>query len=414
MFREINRFGNNFYLDDININKAIFFNNDAGVINVSVPGDRVCLPSLAPRVTIKNFGKIPLTSVKINYQIDGTGPVTTFNWTGNLSRNQTAEVTLPVANLGVPGPHSIRIYTSEPNNVADEDPSNDSQTKNYSVYQITDMPALVTEDFTSTTFPPNGWEVFNPNNDTTWRRNATIGRNAPGSAWVRDFRNNTGVGRFDDLRTPNYRYTGIDSIFLTFNLAHAVRSLPGTTGSRLDTFTVLVSRDCGNTFTTVYKKWGEDLQTVNDPNFQATFQEFFPNANQWRRDSINLGSTLGASEQSVQVIFRFHGNWENNFFLDDINLRTQVLPIKLKTQGYLVLPNPFNTTFGIWHYQQPANLRYINVYNSVGQLVWSRRYSGMADKYIQVDLSNRAAGVYHVQLGYDDANRNTVVQIVKF
>ena len=412
-FRAVNQFGNNMYLDDININKAIFWDYDAGVLSINKPQDRICTNSLAPEVTIKNFGKITLTSVKINYQLDAAGPITTFNWTGSLVRNQTAVVTLPIANLGTTGNHTIRVWTSEPNAQVDQEPANDSQTKPYIIRTVLDMPGQVIEDFTNPTFPPPNWEVINPNGDMTWQRNASVGRNAPGSAWFNDYVNNT-TNRWDDLAMPNYRYSGIDSIFLTFNLAHVTRKLPGTTGALLDTFSVLISKDCGNTFQTVYKKWGEDLQTVNDPNFQSTMLPFTPKTNEWRTDSINLGRWLGSSESSFQVIYRFSGNFENNFYLDDINLRTQILPTKLKTQGYLVLPNPFQTTFGVWHYQQPTNLRYITVYNSVGQLVWSQRYPSGAEKYIQIDLSNRSAGVYHVNLGYDDTNRNTTVPIVKY
>jgi hypothetical protein len=411
-FRTVNRFGNNFFLDDINIDKKIFPNNDAGVIAVNKPLSRVCANSGAPEVVIKNYGKIVLTSVKINYQIDG-GAVTTFNWTGSLARNQVETVTLPVANFGATGNHSINVYTSEPNNVADEDPTNDGMVKAFATFQIYALPGSVTEDFTSSTFPPVNWTVFNPNADLTWQRNSSIGRNSPGSAWFNDYIN-TNVDRFDDLTTPNYSYSAIDSIFLTFNVAHRTRTLPGSTGARLDTLHVLLSRDCGNTFTTVYKKYGEELQTVNDPNFQGSLLSFTPNSNQWRRDSINLGRWLKASEPMVLLAFRVSGNIENNLYLDDINLRTQVLPERLKNDGYLVLPNPFRNTFGVWHYQVPTSLRYINVFNSAGQLVWSKKYPGGGDKYIQIDLSGRAAGTYTVNLGYDETNRNVNVQVVKY
>jgi hypothetical protein len=63
---------------------------------------------------------------------------------------------------------------------------------------------------------------------------------------------------------------------------------------------------------------------------------------------------------------------ENNFYLDDVNIRSQILPARLKNDGYLILPNPFRNTFGVWHYQVPTNLRYVNVYNTVGQLVYSK------------------------------------------
>ena len=173
-FRAINQYGNNMHLDDINIDKKIFFNNDAGVIAVNKPAAKICISSDAPVVVIKNYGKTNLTSVKINYQVDGTGPVTTFNWTGNLARNQTATVTLAIANLGAVGNHSINVFTTLPNNVADQDPTNDALVKPYSVTQIFPLPGSVTEEFTSGTFPPTNWSIVNPNGDITWQRNALI------------------------------------------------------------------------------------------------------------------------------------------------------------------------------------------------------------------------------------------------
>ena len=412
-FRAINQFGNNMHLDDINIDKKTFFNNDAGVIAVNKPANRICTSSDAPVVVIKNYGKINLTSVRINYQVDGTGPVTTFNWTGNLARNQTATVTLATTNLGAVGNHSINVFTTLPNNVTDQDPTNDGLVKPYIVNQVIALPGTVTEEFSSGTFPPTNWSIINPNADITWQRNGSVGNRTTGSAYFNDFANTT-VDRYDDLAMPHYSYSGIDSIFLTFNLAHITKTLPGTTGSRLDTLTVLLSKDCGNTFTTVYKKYGEELQTVNDPNFQISMSNFTPLASQWRRDSVNLGKQLGITEPLFQVVFRFSGNMENNFYLDDVNIRSQILPAKLKNDGYLILPNPFRTTFGVWHYQVPTTLRYVNVYNSAGQLVYSKQFPSGGDKYFQIDLGSKAAGTYTVNLGYDDSNRNVNVQVVKY
>lgn len=412
-FRAINNDGNNMFLDDINIDKKIFQNNDAGVVAVNSPQSRICINSLAPVAVIKNYGKNILTSVKINYQLDGTGAVTTFNWTGNLARNQTATVTLPVANFGPAGNHSINIYTSEPNALADQDPSNDGVLKTFQSLQILSLTGSVTEEFTNTTFPPANWNVYNPDADMTWARNAIVGKKNPGSAWFNDFANNS-IDRIDDLALPNYTYSGIDSIFMTFNLANIAKTPPASTGSRLDTLSVLLSKDCGNTFTTIYKKYGEELQTVINPTVQMRQSEFFPLSNQWRKDSLNLGQWLGGSESLFQLVFRFHGNFENNLFLDDVNVRTEILPERLKKDGYMILPNPFRRSFYVWHYQQPSNLRYINVYNTVGQLVWSRQYDGNADKIIEIDLGTKAAGIYTVSLGYEFSSGNVNVRVVKF
>lgn len=410
-FRQVNNFGNNFHLDDINLSAIVFKNYDAGVIAINKPNLRECVSSGTPEVVIKNYGKIVLTTVKVNYQIDG-GAVTTFTWNGSLPRNGTAVVSLPVANFGALGAHTIKAFTSLPNNVADENTANDTLTKAFTTYPVLPLSGSVVEGFNSTTFPPPGWIIFNPNNDMTWERNANVGKTAPGSAWFNDYNNATN-NRIDDLLMPNFTYSGVDSIFLKFWLSTVTYSYPGTTGIPIDTLSVLLSKDCGNTFTTIYKKWGEELQTVNDPNFPKG-DEFFPLYDyHWRLDSLNLGNWLGSSETQFQVGFRFHGNFENNIFLDDINLRTQILPAKLKTQGYLVLPNPFTSIFAIWHYQTPTNLKYINVYNSAGQLVWSKQYNSNAQRFIMIDLAKYAAGVYNVTLGYNDSNRNVIIPVIK-
>ena len=411
-FRAINRFGNNFFLDDINIDKKSFQNNDAGVVAINKPIFRLCNSSDAPEVIIKNLGKLPLTSVKINYQLDGAGPVVTFNWTGNLLRNQTAVVTFPVASFGAIGSHSIHAFTTLPNNIADQDLSNDGLVKPYTLYSILPLPSSLTEDFTNTIFPPANWEVVNPDADITWERNPTAGKKAAGSAWFNDYVNNS-LDRIDDLRIANYSYSGIDSIFMYFNLAHVTFTPPGTQGADYDTLSVLLSKDCGNTYTTIYKKQGTELETVLNPTNSDRNNPFTPTSNQWRRDSINLGSWLSGSESQFQLSFRFNGNFENNFFLDDVNIRTQILPPLLKSRGYLILPNPFRNSFAVWHYQRPGNLRYINVYSSSGQLVWSKQYPNGADKYIQIDLASRAAGIYTVSLGYF-AKPNVIVKVMKY
>lgn len=412
-FKAINKNGNNFYLDDIALEKKIFPQIDAGIIEIRHPESRLCTNSAVPEVLIKNYGKQPLTSVKINYQLDGTGPVASISWSGTLSRNQTASVQLPAANFGNLGFHSIRIYTSEPNGTTDQDASNDSLEKSVQILPVLTLNGSLSEEFSGSLFPPANWNVYNPDGDMTWSRHATVGKKNPGSAWFNDYNNNT-VDRTDDLALPNLRYSGIDSVFMTFQLASITRALPGASGVRLDTLSVLLSKDCGNTYTTIYKKFGDDLQTVSNATADMHLNEFFPQSSQWRRDSLNLGNWLGSSESLFQLAFRFHGNFENNFFLDDVLVRTEILPERLKNDGYLVLPNPFRNSFTVWHYLPPVNLRYINVYNASGRRVWSRQYSGNADKIIDIDLSSHAAGIYIVNLGYGSPHFIRTIKVLKF
>ena len=83
----------------------------------------------------------------------------------------------------------------------------------------------------------------------------------------------------------------------------------------------------------------------------------------------------------------------------------------MKKQGYLFYPNPFTTQFYIRTYQVPVNLQKAQIFNSVGQLVWSKTYNKDAYTQMPVDLRGAPPGVYVVKLTFTD---KTVVQkIVK-
>jgi hypothetical protein len=93
---------------------------------------------------------------------------------------------------------------------------------------------------------------------------------------------------------------------------------------------------------------------------------------------------------------------------------TSAVPALLKSQGYLVLPNPFRQNFVVWHYHQPTDLRFIRVYNLLGQVMWTQEFKGNADTYITIDLSGKPAGIYFVRMEYLDGTKNFTQQIVKY
>jgi hypothetical protein len=160
----------------------------------------------------------------------------------------------------------------------------------------------------------------------------------------------------------------------------------------------------------VYKKWGEELQTLGTPGVPLT-REFFPTALQWRRDSVNIGSFIDRPDP-FQLYFRVSGNSENNIFIDDVSIIPKKLPAVLKERGYLIFPTLFRESFFIQHYKQPA-LRAVQVFNAIGQLSWSKEYNGDAPTIINVNLQNAPAGVYFLRMIYTDGTQNITQRIVK-
>jgi hypothetical protein len=264
------------------------------------------------------------------------------------------------------------------------------------------------EGFESPVFPPNEWEITQlPVDGITWQRTTSVGRKSTASAYMDNF-DYAANDRTDNLITPLLSYSGADSVFLKFDIAAATYSFPGSTATPLDTLQVLFTTDCGKTFTSIYKKWGNQLQTTGDPNGQ-NFREFFPTVSQWRTDSINLTTLLG-STNNVRFAFRNTTNFENNIYIDNVNFRIKVLPASLKQSGFLINPSPFTNSFAIQSFNV-TDLRAFAVYNSVGQLIKTTTFTGLADNYIEVNMQNQPAGIYVVKLIY--SNRTISQKVVK-
>jgi hypothetical protein len=403
-FRNTNAFGNNIYIDDVNISAICAgCTRDLQVLSIENPKGEVCTTDITPSAIIKNRGAETITAFSIAYQVDN-GTVQTTDVTGiNLVKNDTMSVSLPIASGLATGQHTITVYTFNPVSIigtGDLFTANDTLHKGFGIAGTIAAPLL--EGFESMGFPPTGWVVVNPDAGITWTR-ANVGNNSAGSAYVNNY-NYGFTGRIDELYTPQITYSGVDSVSLSFDVAAA----SFTNASPTDTLEVLVTKDCGNTFTSTYKKWGTNLQTVGI----AQAGEFTPSSNQWRKETIDL--TPVALNGPIQIVFRNTNNNKNNIFIDNVNLKTRILPARLKREGLLVLPNPFRDQFTVWHYLPPTDLRFISVFNATGQIVWNKQFNGNAGKQEIVDLSPWSSGVYIVRLIYADGNHDISVKIVKY
>ena len=203
-----------------------------------------------------------------------------------------------------------------------------------------------------------------------------------------------------------------DSVFVSFDLAYKPGpQYPGSTAFPLDTLEVLVTNDCGVTFTSVWRKFGFELQTVNDPNYTST-APFAPSSKkQWKTNRIYLSPFVRST--NFQLYFVSKGNKQNSIWLDNISITDRTLPARLKEQGYLIYPNPFNNSFLIHHsaVEPPTTLQSVQVFNAAGQRVWDKRYNGNAGRQITIDLSKEAGGVYFLKMMYTD--KTIVERIIK-
>lgn len=410
--RNAGNFGQNIYVDNINIRK--YFGRDLKVTAIPAPDDVVCAAAYTPSATVQNVGYKTITAFRVGYRVNG-GTVASQRYTTTLAPNASTTVTLPAGTFASPGQYSFEAFSFTPvvspaEDSTDQNTANDTLRK--SVSYVATVPAPLAENFENAIFPPGGWGVRNPDQGITWSRNTQYGKGSTSSAYMNNFNYNAN-GRRDDLFTPILTYSGVDSVFLYFDVAASSYSYPGSTRVSLDTLEVLVTKDCGATAKSVYKKWGLDLSTQPDAatNSLPNVSEYAPYADRfWRKEFVDLSSYAGSGP--IQILFRNTENFENNIYVDNVNLSTKTVPARLKQYGYMITPNPFNTSFTIQHYPRPpVDLRGIQVVNSLGQIVWNKSYSGNADAYITVDLGRMASGIYYVKLIYD--NRKVTQKIIK-
>lgn len=76
-------------------------------------------------VSVLNIGSNTVTSMKINWKVNGV-LMTQYAWSGSLSPGDTTQPIKLGNFMASPGDNQIIVYTSFPNNQADQDPTNDT------------------------------------------------------------------------------------------------------------------------------------------------------------------------------------------------------------------------------------------------------------------------------------------------
>ncbi|MFM2155480.1 MAG: hypothetical protein RL516_229 [Bacteroidota bacterium] len=165
------------------------------------------------------------------------------------------------------------------------------------------------------------WSLFDDGEDGiewTLTGNAGAYGQSQNSIYFDNYSNDVS-GKYDEIYTPRFNTSGLQSALLKFDVAYARYSV-----DYYDTLAVLVSSDCGATYQEVYVKGYSDLATSGDT---AAF--YIPGSNQWRTDSIDLSAYLNQGE--LQIVFQNRGHYGNCLYLDNITLKSTsvVLPTAL-------------------------------------------------------------------------------------
>jgi len=342
-------------------------------------------------VVIKNSGTEAISSgLTLSFQVDTQSEVTQ-NYTGAaIQPGATVNFSFTQkANLAAGGIHSVKVSALIAN---DGNLYNNSRTVQVTNAVPFNIPFV--ETFESTTFPPFGWTINNPDGGKTWERKAANGNgSSANAAYVNFFSYSGAVGAKDEMISPVISLINVASCDLTFNVAYRQYA------NETDGLKIYLSTNAGSSFNTtpIYDKSGPALATTT-----LSTSQFTPNAAaQWRLETISLNSFVG---NNIALKFESINAYGNNMFVDDIKvsgtsgIEEDLLASKtVLEQNY---PNPFNPVTSISYELAAANLIRLTVYNSKGELV-KTLFNGMqnAGKHsVEFDGAGLNSGVYFYKL----------------
>lgn len=375
---------------------------DVDLVAVSVPR-RTCGTTVVPRVLLRNVGNMTIHSADLLYMVgSATG---TMSWTGTLFPYQHAWVTLPTVSVAA-GDYTCSVSVSSLNGgIVDTFVSNNTASAPFFVVTSGTLLPL-NEGFEGTAFAPSGW-VRRTSGDIycAWDRDNTVRK--AGVASMTSFNSilmfdNT--GRVDEMESPVLNFGTVSLPQLSFDVAFNYHRytppllLLDTTFA--DTLSVLVSTDCGENYTTVYKKGGSDLATFPAPILNATSVSaafINPTSSNWRNDVIDLSAFAGADEVIVKLSYKSALGGSIN--IDNVSLSDAAVSIKENTIDRIkIFPNPTTNTLQIVY--ENSSITNLLLVDNLGRALINRTYSDPIFSVTE-DISSLPAGIYFVRISCD-------------
>tara|TARA_B100001758_G_scaffold81904_1_gene69620 strand:+ start:21868 stop:23826 length:1959 start_codon:yes stop_codon:yes gene_type:complete len=243
-----------------------------------------------------------------------------------------------------------------------------------------DIPPI-NEGFQSPTLPSN-WSVDNPDGDQTWQVNPNYGYNTSGSILIENSIYSAN-GEYDDLNSPTLNFSNASNINLSFDYAYSLWTNPNLAQNWSDTLIILVSADCGLSWEKVWEEAGTNLVTTT-PIYNEF--EWYPSSNNdWSSASINLDNYTNID--GVIIKFRNVNQYENNLFLDNINISANIsASINEEVKNTIfAYPNPADKSITI-NYSGKKE-----IYNMLGKKILETFNN-------EIDISFLSKGVYVIKV----------------
>ncbi|GAA0725241.1 T9SS type A sorting domain-containing protein [Aquimarina litoralis] len=363
--------------------------NDVRLLAINTSSIEINCGDIAPSIEVQNNGLNVISSLDIEYIVDGNSNTT--SWTGNINSNETQMIELPQLNVDL-GVHTLNIITST---AGDANAGNNSLS---SVFITNKEASIEVNDFENSgddvLIVGGSWERGVPTG--TNLNTAASGQNVYGTNLDGDYANSS----TSYLVSNCYDLSSVENPVLKFNMAFDIEL-------DWDFINVEYSLDGGLSWTI--------LGSANDPNWYNS--DTLPNASncnncpgaQWTGTDATMKEysyDLAAFINEPSFLFRFNfvtdqAVTQEGVIIDDLVIEGNFLSVEdvVNRPALSLFPNPSTGVFNI-QWRNAANISY-TVTDLTGKVIASQKELTSSDNSAQIDLSNYARGMYFLNVNLD-------------
>jgi len=391
LFESVNGYGNNQFLDNIVIASDEL--TDLSLLTLDNPSPVSCNVNITPSIRVQNQGTTPITSFKVHIELNGQTQPTQKISNLNIQPGADAAISLNAIVL-VTGSNTIAVSLSDPNNVIDSNPGNNSFTFKRIINGSSNIIPL-RENFEGNF--QNQWTVLSQAQQEVWTPASTN----EGISLAFTAFNNTNLGEESWLVSPVLNLSSVKEASLFFDNAYALSS------KGEERLRVLYSEDCGATFNAILlSQSGFSLSTAESESAWTPSTE-----SDWRKNKIMLNTLAGKS--NLRFAFVATAQNGNNLYLDNIEffiddfddlfggepeqlLADENMPPEDNYSIYGEADQNIRITFNLLE-RQPVDLR---IYNMAGQEILHNTLPETLNQTYYLDLGYQSTGIYIVKVQY--------------
>lgn len=365
---------------------------DLAIQSIDQPGMVACTEEVTPQLTIKNNGTIPIANFRLTFTVDQLSGE--YIYAGDtLQAGQAKTIQLEAMTLA---PQAYLLSAELDSIAGDVNGENNRMSHAFAVDKQSDFIPL-RQEFEQISLDMTNWITINEDQQIGWALETAPDISSDNRAAYMNMYNYDKMQQKDWLISPELDLADLAEASVTFRTSYA-RHLDFQ-----DRLKVVVSTDCGNSFTDILANYSsDDLANEN----AETYWE--PSGQQdWTDRSLDLGSYIG--EKNVRVAFLAINGFGNNLFLDNIEFFPTAKDklVKSARNSFTLYPNPSNDGMVQLAFNTSKRQRvFVTIINEMGQIITTNSYENTLNQTYYYDLTGLQSGVYFIKAIGEDFVRS--------